>query len=171
MRKSLILYYSWYGNTEIVAKEIENQTGFDLIKIEESTDRPYSKLPFSAIGAFLGLKSKIKPMDFSHSEYENLFLGSQVWAGKTPPAINRYLSKAEFNNKKVYIFMTHADEKLPQNCYDSIVRRIRKKGGLVLDYISFTKTWNPENVSILTQQEIEKPIKNWLNKNELSLMH
>jgi flavodoxin len=170
MLKSLILYYSWYGNTEVVAKEIQNQTGFDLVKIEEKTERTYNKLPISAVGAFLGLKSKIKPMDFSHVNYENLFLGSQVWAGKTPPAINQFLSKAEFNQKKVFIFMTHADEKLPQNCYDSIVRRVRKKGGSVLDFISFTKYWDPENVSIFTPQDIEKPIKNWLSKIDLNSM-
>lgn len=32
---SVIVYYSWVGNTEIVAKEIQRLTGFDIQRIEE----------------------------------------------------------------------------------------------------------------------------------------
>lgn len=168
MSNSLIIYYSWYGNTEVVAKELNKQTGYDLQKIEETKDRPFSKLPLSAMGAFFGMKSKIKSMDYSHSDYENIFIGCQVWAGKTPPAVNRYLGKANFKDKQVYIFMTHADENLPQKCYESIVRRIRKKGGTISDHVSFSKSWDPENVVILEPQEVEEPINNWLNRIKLN---
>lgn len=38
-KNSAIVYYSWVGNTEVVAKEIQRLTGFDLLKIEEKKER------------------------------------------------------------------------------------------------------------------------------------
>jgi len=40
VKKALIIYYSWGGNTRGVAKEIARQTGFDSIELELVT--PYS---------------------------------------------------------------------------------------------------------------------------------
>ena len=40
VKKALIVYYSWGGNTRGVAKEIARQTGFDSIELELVT--PYS---------------------------------------------------------------------------------------------------------------------------------
>ena len=39
------------------------------------------------VTALIGLKSSIKPMDFSLGKYDRVFLGTPVWAGKTPPAV------------------------------------------------------------------------------------
>ena len=40
VKKDLIIYYSWSGNTRGVAKEIARQTGFDSIELE--LVKPYS---------------------------------------------------------------------------------------------------------------------------------
>ena len=104
--KSLIVYYSWVGNTEVVAKVIQRLTGFDIHRIQEKKNREAGHIAGGAMGAFLGLKSKIKPMDFTLSAYNNIFLGVQVWAGKTTPAVNRYLSKVCLKDKKVWLFIT-----------------------------------------------------------------
>lgn len=54
--------------------------------------------------ALLGLKSSIKPMDFSLGKYDRVFLGTPVWARKTPPAFNKFLSRAVFKGKNVWLF-------------------------------------------------------------------
>jgi hypothetical protein len=131
--KSIIVYYSWVGNTEVVAKEIQRLTGFDIQKIEEKNIRKPGNIAGGAMGAFFGFKSSIKPIDFELSSYQNIFLGVQVWAGKTPPAVNRYLSKVCLKNKKVWLFITKSDEKVPQKFIDSVTRRIEKKGGKVMN--------------------------------------
>ena len=116
--KSLIIFYSWVGNTEVVAREIRNQTGFDIQKIEEKKDRKLGSIMSAALGAIIGLKSRLKPIDFLLADYENIFLGAQVWAGKTTPAINKYLSKASFKNKNIWLFITKADDKEPKKVID-----------------------------------------------------
>jgi hypothetical protein len=109
--KSLIVYCSWYGDTEVVVKEIQLQTGFDIQKNEEIKERKRGNSMGAAMSAYLGLKSRIKPMDYLLAEYENIFLGVQVWAGKTTPAINKYLSKVSLKGKSVRLFILKADEK------------------------------------------------------------
>ena len=162
---SLIVYYSWIGSTEVVAKEIQRLTGFDIQRIEEKKNRKLGNIAGAAMGAFLGLKSNIKPMDFALEEYENIFLGAQVWAGKTTPAINNYLKKALFKDKKVWLFLTKGDEKIPQQVIDSITKRIERKGGRVVDSISITTKWDPKVNTPIATEEVQKPIYDWLKKS------
>ena len=162
--KSLIVYYSWVGNTEVVAKEIQRQTGFDIQRVEEKKERKQSNIMGAAMGAVFGFKSRLKSMDFLLADYENVFLGAQVWAGKTTPAINKYLSKAYLKNKKVWLFITKADEKIPQKVIDSITRRIEKKGGKVIDSISFTAAWDPKKNTVISHEEVEDSIHEWLTR-------
>lgn len=117
------------------------------------------------MGAFFGSKSSIKPMDFDLTSYENIFLGVQIWAGKTPPAVNKYLNKARFKDKKIWLFVTKSDEKVPRKYIESISRRIEKKGGEVVSNISITTRWNPENNIPISTSEVEERIFVWLTRS------
>jgi flavodoxin len=165
--KSLIVYYSWVGNTEMVAKEIQRQTGFDIQRIEEKKERKKGKIMGAAMGAVLGFKSGLKAMDFMLEDYENIYLGAQVWAGKTTPAINKYLSKVHLKDKKVRLFITKSDKMVPQKVIDSITCRIEKKGGKVIDNISFTTTWEPGKNNVISQEEVKDSIQEWLKKAQI----
>lgn len=162
--KSLIVYYSWVGNTEVVAKEIQRSTGFDMEKIEENKQRKLGSIMGAAMGAVMGFSSRLKPMDFSLIGYENIFLGAQVWAGMTTPAINQYLRRARFAGKKVWLFVTKADEKVPQKVLDSITGRIEKKGGKVVECLSITTQWDPKTNIPITPEAVQASVDEWLKK-------
>lgn len=162
-KSSVIVYYSWVGNTEVVAKEIQRLTDFDLQRIEEVKYRKPGKVAGAAMGAFFGLKSDLKQMDFGMEDYETIFLGVQVWAGKTTPAINQFLKKASFQDKDVYLFITKADEKTPMKVIDSITKRIEKKGGRVRDSISITTQWDPKTNIPIAADKVEGVIREWLD--------
>lgn len=158
---SVIVYYSWVGNTEVVAKEIQRLSGFDLQKIDETKKRKLGNIAGGAMGAFLGFKSKIEPMDFTLASYENIFLGMPIWAGKTTPAVNRYLSNASFKDKKVRLFITKSDEKEPHKFIGSTTKRIEKRGGKVVDVISITTTWDPATNVPVSPADVEERIDSW----------
>lgn len=164
---SLIVFYSWTGNTEVVAKEIQRLTQFDMQRIEETKNRPLGKIAGAAMGAVFGFKSKIKPINFALEEYENIFLGAQVWAGKTPPAINSYLKKASFNDKKVWLFLTKGDEKVPQQVIDSMTKRIEKRGGSVVDSLSITTKWDPKTNIPIAREEVQGFVYDWLKRRDV----
>jgi hypothetical protein len=95
---------------------------------------------------------------------KNIFLGVQVWAGKTAPAVNKYLKKASFKEKKVWLFITKADEKVPRQVIDSITKRIEKKGGRVVDSMALTTKWDPKTNIPITSEEVQQPVDDWLKK-------
>jgi flavodoxin len=158
--KNLVVYYSFMGSTEVVAKEIHQLVGGDLIKIEEVKPRKKGSMMGPAFSALLGLKSRLKKMDFTLAGYENIFLGVQVWAARSTPAINTFLSKADLKNKKVYLFVTKADEKIPQAVIDSIARKIEKRGGKVVDSLSVTTRMD----SIITPDTFMGQLTDWIKK-------
>jgi len=110
--KVLVVYYSKTGKTKLVAKEIAATLNANIRRVEEIKKRK----------GFLGFISdvsharkekcseitEIKPMDFNLDNYDLLFLGTPVWALKPTPAINTFISKANFKDKKVIIFVTMA---------------------------------------------------------------
>ena len=59
--KSLVVYYSWTGNTEIVAKELANQLKADIRSLKEEKERKEAA-GFMRAGfeAMTGAKSKLR---------------------------------------------------------------------------------------------------------------
>jgi len=163
-KNGAIIYYSWVGNTKVVAEEIQRLTGFDILKIEEKKERNLGNIMGAAMSAFFGLRSSIKPMDYTLQKYDNVFLGTPVWGGKTTPAVNEFLRKASFKGKKVWVFITKADEKIPQKIIDSVTSRIEKKGGKVIDCLSLTTKWDPKTNIPMTVEEIRSSIHDWVEK-------
>jgi len=169
--QSLIVYYSWTGNTASVAQELHSLTGFAVERIEESKPRPYGSLPMAAMGAWFHLKSAIKPLSVSLEAYDNLFLGIQVWAGNSTPAINAFLKQTQFKNNKVWLFMTMADNVPSQKVMDSVKRRIEQKGGVVVDTIGFTSKVlaavgdEQRKTQVLSPDAVRDDLAAWLRKN------
>lgn len=161
-QNNVIVYYSWVGNTELAAKKIASLTGFDIQKIEETKERKFGTMMTAAMGAVFGFKSSIKPMDFSLNGYDNVFLGVQVWGGKTTPAVNSYLKKASFKDKKVWLFVTMGDDKTPQKFIETVTAKIEKKGGKVMDALSITTKWDPKENVVVSANEIKSAVKNWI---------
>lgn len=158
--KNLVVYYTLSGNTEIIAQEISRLVKGDLKKIESVKRPSFVQAAFSAL---IGSKGKIEPLDFSVDDYDNIFLGSQVWAGKSNPFINTFLSEANFENKNIFIFLTQSDSKEPVSVFDSIADRIGKKGGSVVDRL-FIQT---KMKNIISRKEVIGPVTDWLIKNKL----
>lgn len=162
--KNLVVYYSWTGNTEVLAKEIHQLVGGDLKRIEEIKQRKTGAgFMGAASAAFLGMKSRLKPMDFALQEYDNIFLGAQVWAFHSTPAINSFIGKANFRGKNVYLFLTKADDKVPQKVIDSITKRIEKRGGKVADSFSTITQMN----SVITAEAIKESLSEWIKKADV----
>ena len=51
--KSVIVYYSWVGNTEVVAKEIQDYTCFNTQRIEEKRTRKSGKIYGRSNGSYM----------------------------------------------------------------------------------------------------------------------
>lgn len=158
---SLVLYYSWTGNTEVVAKAIQELTGCDSACIEELKQRkPGIGFVGAAFSALIGAKSKLKPLTVSLSNYDTIYLGSQVWASRSTPAVNTFLDQADLKGKNVYLFLTLADDKAPVKVFDSIKRRIENKGGKVAGNIHIMTQMG----RLVSQDAVKEQISAWIKK-------
>ncbi len=119
--KTLVVYFSRadenynvgsveIGNTEILAKEIINETGADEFKI-----MPLIKYPASYMET-VELATKEKESDArpeyvgevsDFSQYETIFLGYPIWWGDMPMIVYSFLEKHDFAGKTVAPFCTH----------------------------------------------------------------
>lgn len=105
----LIAYYSYTGNTEGMAEEIQNQTQGDLFKIERKAE--YSDLYTEAEDEINNnerpeLASAVDNMD----DYDVIFIGFPVWWDNAPAMINSFLESYDLADKVVIPFCTSSSD-------------------------------------------------------------
>ncbi len=84
-----IVYFSWKGHTEKIAKVLADQLHAELVRIEPDREPGISK---QAMKAMLSMKSAIKPSKTDLAGIDELVVATPVWAGKVPPYVNEYLN-------------------------------------------------------------------------------
>lgn len=160
--KNLVVYYSRSGNTETVATELAKLVNGEIKKIELEKDISFIKAGYTSL---LEKKGKIKEVDFSINNYDNIFIGSPVWAGKSSTPINTLLSDCDFTGKNVFVFITQGDNRTPKSVYDSISARVKLKGGNVIDNL-FIQTSMKKKI---TPNEVSHLLTEWIDKNKYYL--
>lgn len=109
-KKVLIAYFSWSGNTESIAKRIQNQVGGDMFKIETAVPYPddYQETAYGVAkkqhenNVMPELKNK-----GDISGYDVIFVGTPAWWYHMAPAVKTFLSAHDFNGKILVPFITH----------------------------------------------------------------
>ncbi len=97
--KILIAVYSYSGNTLKLAKDLEKIFKADLTQIKTLKDKWYLLKIWDSIR---GNQVPIKPCINDISNYDCLIICSPVWAGRTPAAINEYLSMVKHAKDKSF---------------------------------------------------------------------
>lgn len=112
MRK-LFIYYSLTGNGDLIASCFKEHE-YDVRKVVEKAKSPKSFFFRVLIGGFrAGMKMKGKLINYDNdvSEYDEIVIGSPVWNGRFPPAINAVLKQTNFLGKTVaFLFYSGSGE-------------------------------------------------------------
>lgn len=109
-KKSLIVYYSYRGNTESIAEMIQKETGADVVRIQTAV--PYTGSYNQVVNqgqeeVNRGYCPKINPVDVDWSQYDTIILGTPVWWYTFAPAMHTFLKSQDWNGKTVYPFATN----------------------------------------------------------------
>lgn len=158
--KSLVVYYSWGGNTEVTAKVLAKERGADLLKLEEYKERKKG-IGFltGCIQAIAGSKVKIKPINCNVDEYDTIFIGTPVWAGLNTPAINTFIDTYNLKYKRVYLFITMGDNKF-DSPLNAISERMEKKGIKVADKFALQTKMK----QVIEVEQAQSRVREWLEK-------
>ena len=109
--KTLVMYFSWGGTTEKMAKMISSSNGGELFKIEPTKAYPTSYTPCTEVvkeeldnGIFRQVK---KAPDFS--KYDTIFVGVPVWCHTAPTLMTHFLeeNKEALKGKTIIPFCTY----------------------------------------------------------------
>ena len=112
--KTLIIYYSYGGNTRRVAELIREETGGVLLEIE--TMRPYE-------GSYREVLEQgrrevetrswpeLKPMEVDLNQYDSIFLGTPTWWYTCASAVTAFLLSYDLSGKRIHPFITCGDSK------------------------------------------------------------
>ena len=108
--RTLVLYYSYGGNTRGIAEMIQSVTGGDMAEIE--TVKPYTG-DYNAVVAQgkqevdSGFMPELKPLDVDLSAYDTIVLGTPVWWCTFAPAMRTFIHKSDLSGKIIYPFATN----------------------------------------------------------------
>jgi flavodoxin len=107
--KTVIIYYSFSGNTRLVARLLAKVLGekseVELVELKDLDED--GKFINQGRRAFKHIRAKIEEVNFNLSEYDLICLGTPVWAFTTTPAMNTYLEQCSgLENKRIVLFTT-----------------------------------------------------------------
>ena len=116
--KMLIAYFSWSGNTQGIAEEIQRQTGadiFEIVPIPAYSD-DYNTVLMEAQRdqhdkARPALANPLPSLD----EYDVIFLGYPNWWASIPMPIATFLESYDFSGKTILPFCSHGGGRFGQS--------------------------------------------------------
>jgi flavodoxin len=108
-KRSLIAYYSYGGNTAVMANKIQDIVGGDLFEIKHKKKPSLLSLYINAgKKKFFNVNAKIElePL-IDISSYDTIFIGAPVYAWTIPDILASFLSSNDFKGKRVISFATY----------------------------------------------------------------
>jgi flavodoxin len=112
--KTLVVYYSYEGNTGFIAEQIKTAASADILRLELADDKKRSGLSKYIWGGrqvFAHEKPALKPYTVQIEPYDLIIIGGPVWAGAIAPALNSFLAQTKIENKKIALFCCHGGGK------------------------------------------------------------
>lgn len=108
--KTLVVYYSYSGNTKKVVDMIKEKKNFDVLEIkpvndysddyQKVVDDEETKMDMNEI-------IEIKDVNINLDYYDRILLGTGVWWYKITPAIRSFLNKYDLKDKVIVPFITN----------------------------------------------------------------
>lgn len=102
----LVVYYSFEGNTKLIAQSITDEIGSDILELDvvKPISNDTTKYVVGGKQVVLKEKPRLIPYDFKPENYDILFIGTPVWAWSYTPALRTFFAKNIIQNKKIALF-------------------------------------------------------------------
>lgn len=128
--KSVIIYFTHSGNTELAAKEIATVTGARMIRL--MPEQPYTSEDVDWVNnesrctrehLDQTLRPAIKPVDIDFNDVDTVFIGFPIWWHEEPAVIRTFLDKygEQLRGKVLYPFCTSYES--PMSEADATLRK------------------------------------------------
>ena len=135
----LIAYFSWSGNTEQVARIIQQETGGDLFEIAPAT--PYTDdynelLDIAQQEQSDNARPELASLVENWEQYDTIFIGYPNWWNDAPMAVYTFLESYDWDGKTLIPFNTSASGGFGRSLSGL---EESASGAAILEGISFTE--------------------------------
>lgn len=107
---SLVVFYSWSGNTRQVARIIAKKAGAELCELRPGIPYPQDYAAVTA-QAQQEIRAKVRPelspLHLELDRYETIYLGTPNWYGTMAPPLASFLYQTMPTDKSILPFCTH----------------------------------------------------------------
>ncbi len=109
VHRSLVVYFSWSGNTHKVAESIQSQTGSDIFEIVPQT--PYSTDYNTVVDAAKAeqqadARPEIADIIENIDDYDTVYVGFPNWWGDMPMILYTFFDTYDLSGKTIALFCT-----------------------------------------------------------------
>ena len=108
--RSIIIFYSYEGNTRFIAHTIAKEIRADILELKPKKDmnsKGFMKYFWGGKSVMLKQKPKLEPYDFTPDNYDFILIGTPVWSFTFTPALRTFFSQISIKNKKIAVFCCH----------------------------------------------------------------
>lgn len=159
MDKKLLVYFSYNGNTRMIANMIKDKIDCDVLELKPKI--PYSTDYQSVVDEFQNNEiakttTELQEYNVNLDDYNTIIIGTAVWWYSITPVIRTFLKENDLSNKRIIPFATNAGwlgrtfKEIKELCPNS---KIENEMNIV-----FT-TNNEEHKLVTSNDEINKWIK------------
>ncbi len=106
MKDTLLLYYSFEGNTQYAAKRLAAHMEMDVERLVVDKEPPKTGIAKILQGGKSALRREdpgLHPIRSDIMDYYDIIIAFPVWAGTYPPAIDAFFKAYPFVGKNVYL--------------------------------------------------------------------
>lgn len=158
VKKTLIVYFSWSGNTRGIANKIKDITRADITELE--LEKPYSKNYNTCLDEALNdqkrqARPKLKNRFDNIGKYDTILLGYPNWWASIPMPIATFLESHKFDGKKIIPFCSHGGGRLGQSV--SAISKICQKSNIGIPFSAYYSGGS----------SVDKDLRKWLNDNKI----
>ncbi|QSX05596.1 NAD(P)H-dependent oxidoreductase [Sedimentibacter sp. zth1] len=109
--KTLVIFYSLEGNTRFISEIVAKELQADIIELKTVKSFPSTgikKFVWGGKSVVLKERPELKNKNIDLSDYENIIIGTPIWAGTYAAPFNTFFKQYKFSGKKVAFFACHA---------------------------------------------------------------
>ena len=106
MGKTLLLYYTFEGNTGFVAERMAENMDLTVERLVAENEPPkkgFGKLFLGGLSALTKKDPALYPINNEPKDFDSVILAFPIWAGSCPPAVSALIKKYPFEGKKLYV--------------------------------------------------------------------
>ena len=157
--KTLVVFFSRSGNTELMARKIAEIEDAQILPITSNKYNIGFKGWMQALQDARKTAAEITPDKIDLSPFDTIYIGSPIWLYSPAPPVFEFAKNNDFSGKKVILFNS-MNSKFEEQYIDEFKNIVEQNGGIFLKHIYIIRGRMTQQMDVSTfLNEVSKRVK------------